>query len=370
MSECHVGDAGYVLHVEPAQAQGLLLVLGCEGGGHGAAQAALAEARQCIEALLGVETLQRHAKQAHAAGGGALGGALRKALRYAGGTLDNLLCGTGLGAHARAAAPLMAAPALRSAPRIRAAPREAVRKAHARLKALAERAGVRHVALLGQGGAFLAATREWWELGGDAGAPSEAALLQRLLCAIPGDASARDVPVYLPHTAPRAPLRLLHVKLAQGLELAALAGPAPSLEDFRKAALAELGGGKWDYAALLPGADDTKPAEQAAEQCYVARVGACVVESSGAGGEGADELWAFVERAVAFGEAGEVDAKMAGTSVRIFMSPACGVVEDGGGVAFVIGADGAGGVAEAGAAALASARAAAAAARGEDDSLA
>ena len=102
MSECHVGDAGYVLHVEPAQAQGLLLVLGCEGGGHGAAQAALAEARQCIEALLGVEALQRHAKQAHAVGGGALGGALRRALRYAGGTLDNLLCGTGLGAHARA----------------------------------------------------------------------------------------------------------------------------------------------------------------------------------------------------------------------------------------------------------------------------
>ena len=79
MSECHVGDAGYVLHVEPAQAQGLLLVLGCEGGGHGAAQAALAEARQCIEALLGVEALQRHAKQAHAVGGVALGGALRKA---------------------------------------------------------------------------------------------------------------------------------------------------------------------------------------------------------------------------------------------------------------------------------------------------
>ncbi|XP_006815770.1 protein fuzzy homolog [Saccoglossus kowalevskii] len=71
------------------------------------------------------------------------------------------------------------------------------------------------------------ATTKWWDLTGQ-----ELVLLSLLLRSLP-QASSRDIAVYLPHSSPKIPHRLLTFQLIHGVEACVLCGPTPTLDDVR-----------------------------------------------------------------------------------------------------------------------------------------
>ncbi|KAK7866021.1 hypothetical protein R5R35_008536 [Gryllus longicercus] len=92
------------------------------------------------------------------------------------------------------------------------------------LDAYCECLGSLHGCLVARG-RTLVATASWWAL-----QPSERKLLA-LLVAGDGQATARDVPLFLPFTSPAVPFRLVTCALAAGVDVCALCGPSPSLAE-------------------------------------------------------------------------------------------------------------------------------------------
>ncbi|XP_064601839.1 protein fuzzy homolog isoform X2 [Liolophura sinensis] len=72
-------------------------------------------------------------------------------------------------------------------------------------------------------GKVAVATRKWWTF-----TSTELVLLSMIVAASP-KCSSRDIPVFLPHTSPTVPHRLLTYQLMKGVEVCAVCGPNPSL---------------------------------------------------------------------------------------------------------------------------------------------
>ncbi|XP_077994990.1 protein fuzzy homolog [Glandiceps talaboti] len=77
-------------------------------------------------------------------------------------------------------------------------------------------------------GRVAVATQKWWDLTGQ-----ELALLSLLHRSLPA-VSSRDVAVYLPHSSPKIPHRLLTFQLVHEVEACVLCGPTPTLEEVRE----------------------------------------------------------------------------------------------------------------------------------------
>ncbi|XP_068085209.1 protein fuzzy homolog isoform X2 [Anabrus simplex] len=97
-------------------------------------------------------------------------------------------------------------------------------------------------------GCTAVATPSWWSL-----EPNERKLL-KLLIASEGQASARDIPVFLPCKSPGVPFRLVTCSLVAGVDVCVLCGPTPPLSEVEHTAIQ-----CWKSALDLI---------RAAEQCY------------------------------------------------------------------------------------------------------
>jgi len=81
-------------------------------------------------------------------------------------------------------------------------------------------------------GRLTVATQSWWEL-----SPVEKRLLSLLSAASTAHCTGIDIPVFLPTKSPTVPFRLVSLRLVDGVDVAALCGPNPSLGDVEHSAL-------------------------------------------------------------------------------------------------------------------------------------
>eukprot|EP00698_Gefionella_okellyi_P000458 TRINITY_DN10418_c0_g1_i1.p1 TRINITY_DN10418_c0_g1~~TRINITY_DN10418_c0_g1_i1.p1 ORF type:complete len:434 (+),score=74.02 TRINITY_DN10418_c0_g1_i1:30-1331(+) len=91
------------------------------------------------------------------------------------------------------------------------------------LRQLSQKIAVQHCAFVIQG-KVPAASPAWWDL------DSRDLAVVLLYVSVLPKAAARDIPVYLPHTQPTTPFRLMTCAITSGVEVVILAGPQPPLD--------------------------------------------------------------------------------------------------------------------------------------------